>query len=179
MIPLLDRIAGPVLLFALAASLAVNVATWAKLSAERNAHQSFRAATAESLAAAERERANLTESRRKTELELIDAQEAHAAEVASIHSELDAARTAGRVESGRVRDAARAYAHRAGQVCADTTAAELRASAASALDVFADVFSRAEQRATELAGQADERGIAGAACVRLYQEARAALIAAP
>lgn len=47
MIPLLDRIAGPVLLFALAASLAVNVATWAKLSAERNAHNSFRAATAQ------------------------------------------------------------------------------------------------------------------------------------
>ena len=82
-------------------------------------------------------------------------------------------------EERMIRDAARAYAQRAGQVCADTTAAELRASAASALDVLADVFSRAEQRATELAGIADERWIAGAACVRLYQEARATLIAAP
>ena len=176
---MIARFAAPALALALAASLAVNVATWAKLSAERNAHNSFRAQTAERVAAAERERADLAESRRKAEQELIDAQETHAVEVAAIRSELDAARTAGRVESGRVRDAARAYAHRAGQVCADTTAAELRASAASALDVLADVFSRAEQRATELAEQADERGIAGAACVRLYQEARATLIAAP
>ena len=176
---MIARFAAPALALALAASLAGNVATWAKLSAERNAHNSFRAQTAERVAAAERERADLAESRRKAEQELIDAQETHAVEVAAIRSELDAARTAGRVESGRVRDAARAYAHRAGQVCADTTAAELRASAASALDVLADVFSRAEQRATELAEQADERGIAGAACVRLYQEARATLIAAP
>ena len=176
---MIARFAAPALALALAASLAGNVASWVKLSAERNAHNSFRTAIAKREAAAERERADLAESRRKAEQELIDAQETHATEVASIRSELDAARTAGRVESGRVRDAARAYAQRAGQVCADTTAAELRASAADALDVLADVFGRAEQRATELAGQADDRGIAGRACEREYDKARAKVNASP
>lgn len=179
MIPLLDRIAGPVLLFALAASLAVNVATWAKLSAERNAHQSFRAQAAERVAAAERERADLAESRRKAEQELIDAQETHATEVASIRSELDAARTAGRVESGRVRDAARATAALAGQACADSTSAELRTAAARSAVLLADLFAESEQRAGELAATSDERGIAGRACEREYDRARAKLNAAP
>ncbi len=176
---LLARFAAPALALALAASAALNVATWAKLSAERNAHESFRTETAERVAAAERQRADLETARRKTEQELIDAQETHAVEVAAIRSELDAARTRARVESGRVRDAARAYAQRAGQVCADTTATELRASAADALDVLADVFSRAEQRATELAGQADDRGIAGRACEREYDKVRTKVNASP
>ena len=44
---MIARFAAPALALALAASLAVNVATWAKLSAERNAHQSFRTETAQ------------------------------------------------------------------------------------------------------------------------------------
>ena len=169
---LLARFAAPVLALALAASLAGNVATWAKLSAERNAHNSFRAETAESLVAAERERADLAESRRKTEQELIDAQETHATEVAAIRSELDAARTRARVESGRVRDAARAYAQRAGQVCADTTATAVRETGASAVHLFAELFSEAERRSTELADQADRVRIAGRACEREYDRVR-------
>ena len=176
---MIARFAAPALALALAASLAVNVATWAKLSAERNAHNSFMAQTAERVAAAERQRADLETARRKTEQELIDAQETHAVEVAAFRTELDAARDRARVESGRVRNAARAYAQSASAQCADATAAELRASAADALDVLADVFSRAEQRATELAGIADDRGIAGRACEREHDKARAALIAAP
>lgn len=39
---MIARFAAPALALALAASLAGNVASWAKLSAERNAHQSFR-----------------------------------------------------------------------------------------------------------------------------------------
>ena len=176
---LFDILPGWVWALLVAGLAASNFVTGTRLSAEKLAHQTAKTEYAQRVADAERQRADQEARNRAIEQELIDAQETHAVEVAAIRSELDAARTAGRVESGRVRDAARAYAHRAGQVCADTTAAELRASAASALDVLADVFSRAEQRATELAEQADERGIAGAACVRLYQEARATLIAAP
>ncbi len=44
---LLARFAAPALALALAASAALNVATWAKLSAERNAHESFRTETAQ------------------------------------------------------------------------------------------------------------------------------------
>ena len=133
---MIARFAAPVLALALAASLAGNVASWVKLSAERNAHNSFRTAIAKREATTERERADLAESRRKTEQELIDAQETHAVEVAAIRSELDAARTAGRVGSIRVRDAARATAQRAGQVCADSTATAVRTAAADAADLL-------------------------------------------
>ena len=176
---MIARFAAPALALALAASLAGNVASWAKLSAERNAHNSFRAQTAENVAAAERERADLAESRRKAEQELIDAQETHAVEVAALRTEVDAASAAGRVASVRVRDAARATAQRAGQVCADSTATAVRTTAADAPDVLADVFSRAEQRATELAGIADDRGIAGRACEREYDKARTKVNAPP
>ena len=44
---MIARFAAPALALALAVSLAGNVASWAKLSAERNAHHSFRAATAQ------------------------------------------------------------------------------------------------------------------------------------
>lgn len=179
MIPLLDRIAGPALAFALAASLAVNVATWAKLSAERNAHQSFRAQTAERVAAAERERADLAESRRKTEQELIDAQQAHAAEVAALSVQRDAARASGRVVADRVRDAARATAVLAGQVCADSAAAGVRATAATAAGMLADLRERADERAGILAQFATDAHLAGRACEREHDKARAALMAAP
>ena len=44
---MIARFAAPALALALAASLAGNVATWAKLSAERNANESFRTETAQ------------------------------------------------------------------------------------------------------------------------------------
>ncbi len=123
-------------------------------------------------AAAEKARADEEASRRKIEQELVDEQAIHALKFTAARVELDAARAAGRVASGRVRDAARATARLAGQVGANTTASAVRETAAGALDVLADVLSRAEQRATELAGIADDRGIAGRACERLYEEAR-------
>ncbi len=176
---MIARFAAPALALALAASLAGNVASWAKLSAERNAHNSFRAQTAERVAAAERERADLAESRRQAEQELIDAQEAHANEVAALSVQRDAARASGRVVADRVRDAARATAVLAGQVCADSAAAGVRATAATAAGMLADLRERADERAGILAQFATDAHLAGRACERSYDAARAALIAAP
>ena len=142
---------------------------------ERANHAETREDYANKVSDAEAATRAQSEKNRAIEQELIDAQETHAVEVAAIRSELDAARDRARVESGRVRNAARAYAQRASAQCADATATELRASAADALDVLADVFSRAEQRATELAGQADGSRIAGLACEAHYDRVRAVI----
>ena len=120
----------------------------------------------------------LEAARRQTEQDLNNAQETHAKEVAVIRAEVDAARAAGRIASVRVRDAARATAQLAGQVCADSTATAVRTAAADAADLLAFVLSEFEQQATALAGVADERGIAGAACAKLYDETRAKVNAA-
>lgn len=127
---------------------------------------------------AEKARASLEAARRQTEQDLNNAQETHAKEVAVIRAEVDAARAAGRIASIRVRDAARATAQLASQVCADSTATAVRTAAADAADLLAFVLSEFEQQATALAGVADERGIAGAACAKLYDETRAKVNAA-
>ena len=151
---------------------AANFATSSRLSAERLAHQITKADHATAITAAQSERAAEESRRRQIEQELNDAQETHAKEVATISADLVAARAAARNDSARVQNNARAFAKRVSEQCAASTSAAVRETAASALDVLADLFSRAESRATELAGIADERGIAGQACERLYDEAR-------
>ena len=160
---------------ALAVLLATNAYTAWQLSSERKAHQSFRLDVAERVAAAERQRADQEAKNRQIEKELINAQEAHAAEVQTVRQQLDATRASGRVVADRVRDAARATAALAGQACADTTSAAVRETAERAARVLADVYVEAEQLAGELAATADDRGLAGRACERAYQESVEAL----
>lgn len=52
---------------------------------------------------------------------------------------------------------------------ADTGSATGGAPTGDALGLLADLFGRADQRAGELAEIADQRGIAGATCQRLYE----------
>jgi vacuolar-type H+-ATPase subunit I/STV1 len=163
----------------LAVLLATNAYTAWQLSAERKAHQSFRLETSERVAAAERQRADQEAKNRQIEQELINAQEAHAAEVEAIREQRDAARVAGRVVADRVRDAARATAVLAGQVCADSAAAGVRATAATAAGMLADLRERADERAGILAQFATDAHLAGRACEREHDKARAALTAAP
>jgi hypothetical protein len=73
---------------------------------------------------------------------------------------------AGRAAAG-LRDAARAAAGR----CSTTrhpAAAASSPPAASAGDLLADVLGLVEQAGRDMAAEADRRGIAGAACERLY-----------
>jgi hypothetical protein len=74
---------------------------------------------------------------------------------------------AGRAAAG-LRDAARAAAARCGGAARHPTPAASGAPAASAGDLLADVLGLVEQAGRDMAAEADRRGIAGAACERLY-----------
>lgn len=146
-----------------------------QLKTERLAHQTTKATYAAQVAAAERVSREQSEKNRATEQELRDAQETHAKEIAALHLDLDGARNRAAVESRRVQDAARAAAARARAQCANTTTSELRPSTDDPIGVLAYVLGRADARAGELADVAEQRGIAGRACERAYDEAREAL----
>ena len=146
------------------------------LNMERTAHADTRASYAAQVANAERVAREQAEKHRVTEQELRDAQETHASEVKAIHINRDRAIARAAVESRRVQDAANAAAARARAQCANTTASELGASTDDPISVLAIVLGRADERAGILADIAEQRGIAGRACERAYDEARQALM---
>jgi hypothetical protein len=79
-------------------------------------------------------------------------------------SDADRART----DVDRLRVAARATASRCGPGAGNPAAPSGGASAAGAGDLLADVLGRLGEAGAELATEADRRGIAGAACERIY-----------
>jgi CCR4-NOT transcriptional regulation complex NOT5 subunit len=160
---------------ALLGAALTNCTTYNRLQAERLAHQTTQSEHATAMAAAHAAQATEESLRRKTEQELTDAQEAHAREIAALRLNRDRDRAAGAAVAQRVRDTARAAAELAGQVCADSTTAELRASAADAARVLAELRERADDRAGILARAADDAHLAGLACERRYEEARETL----
>jgi hypothetical protein len=145
------------------------------LDAERLAHQTTKTVHAEQLAQAHAERAIEEATRRKAEQELRDAQETHAAEVKTLHVNRDRDRAAGAAVVVRVRDAARATAALAGQVCADSSTTQLREAAGAAARMLADLRERADERAGILAQFATDAHLAGRACERDYDRTREAL----
>jgi len=171
----IQRLAAPLLLVVLAASAAVNVATWAKLSAERLVHQAKLADHATAIAAAHAAQAVEESRRRKTEQDLTNAQETHAREIAAVRVNRNRDRAAGAAVADRVRSAARSAAELAGQVCADSTASQLREAASTAIGVLAELRERADERAGILARFADDAHLAGLACERRYDEAQSKL----
>lgn len=73
-----------------------------------------------------------------------------------------------------VRDAARSYATRSGQACPTATAATGSAPAEEDGFVLANLLGEAYELARHYAEQADAARIAGSACERIYDRARAA-----
>jgi hypothetical protein len=90
---------------------------------------------------------------------------AHAAQIQADAARADAAAAAHARDALRVQLDAFVRAHR-GPV--DPGAAGGGSAASDPIGVLADVLSRADERAGVLAGVADQRGIAGAACERAY-----------
>jgi Tfp pilus assembly protein PilE len=154
-------------------------ATWYSshlLNIERTAHADTRATYAAQVASAERVAREQSEKYRATEQELRDAQETHATEVKTIHLNRDRALARAVVESRRLQDAANAAAARARAQCSNTTTSDMGPPADDAIGVLAYVLGRADERAGILADIAEQRGIAGRACERAYDEAREALM---
>lgn len=141
----------------------------------RAAHLQDRAEFATLRAQAEAAAAAQSEKFRAIEQELRNAQDTHGKEIEAVLLDLDRARAAGGVASGRLRDAAQAAAARARAACADSTASAVRETASDAISLLSDVLGRIDERAGILADIADRRGIAGRACERAYDEAHEAL----
>ena len=163
------------LALALLAALGALWRTDSALEAERLAHQTTKTEHTQAVATAARTALIQSEKYRTKEQELRDAEETHAQEVKTLHLDLGRARDRAALESRRVQNAANAAADRARAQCANTTPSELRPPADDPIGVLANVLGRADARAGELADVAEQRGIAGRACERAYDEARQAL----
>jgi small-conductance mechanosensitive channel len=117
-------------------------------------------------------RANQEAKNRQIEQELNDATEKHGQEVAALSVAVAAADTRARAAAAGLRSATQAAANRARQVCAAPGASELRPPTDDPIGVLADVLGRIDDRATDLARIADDRGLAGRACEREFDTAR-------
>jgi hypothetical protein len=175
MLKVLDLVPGWAYALALSALIALLSVKGYQLNTERTKHAQTVAAFADYRATAEQATREAEAKNRQTETELRNAQEINAAEVATLHHDLDRSRANARTASNRMQDAANAAAARARKQCEASTAADLGTPAGDALDVFAYLLGRADERAGRLADIAEQRGIAGRACERAYEEAREAL----
>ena len=142
---------------------------------EQLAHTASRANYASLLVDAERAARAASEKNRTKEQELRHAEATHAQEIAALRADLDAARARSAVVAGRLQDAARSTAERAGQAHADAATPELREAAAAATRLFAELREQADQHAGVLAQFATDAHLAGLACERRYDEAYKAL----
>jgi hypothetical protein len=133
----------------------------ADASVARAALAGDRAAYARTAATAEKA-ARAEESRREAEKQEItrNAQE----QIATADA---AARDAGRAAAG-LRQQVDAFVAAGRRAAAHPSPAVGSPPTTDALDLLADVFWRADDRAGALAAEADRRGIAGAACERAY-----------
>jgi hypothetical protein len=147
-----------------------------QLNTERTNHAQTVAAFADYRATAEQASREAEAKNRQTETELRNAQDANAKEVAALYLDLDRSRANARTASSRLQDAANAAAARARKQCEASTAADLGTPAGDALGMFAYVLGLVDERAGRLADIAEQRGIAGNACARAYDEAREALM---
>jgi hypothetical protein len=163
------------LALALLAALGALWHTGSTLQAERVAHQATKTEHAQAITQAMTEHALEIAQRRKAEQELIDAEETHAQEIAALHLLRDRDRAAGAAVAVRLRDAARATATLAGEVCSDSASAQLREAAGAAAGMLAELRERADERAGILAQFATDAHLAGLACQRRYDEARQTL----
>lgn len=144
------KLIGVALLLALLGLQTVRVAELQQDAAER------KAVDAESQRLAER--AQRTEEQRRTAAVAKEVQDAQPAIQAEAHDAAD-------LPDSRLQQPAIRYIRRA---CANPAPATASAPASDPFMVFADVFSRIEQRSEDLARLAGERGTAGALCERSY-----------
>lgn len=154
--------------------------TYVDLKAEQLAHARTNQSHAHALAVAEKQRADEEAKRRKAEQDLINETVSHEQEVAALRASMLADRASSGAVAERLRNAASeaaARAKRASEVCADPTSAELRKATQDTIVVLTELRERADERAGVLAEFASEAHLAGLACERRYEEARAKVVA--
>lgn len=164
------------LLVALLAALAL--AGWQshRLTKERGAHAVTRRDFAEYREKAESASRQAEQNRRTTEQELTDAQAQINQQAQQLLDAQGGKKRADRERTAaeRMRDAALAAATAARKQCATSSTPGYSTPGADPIGVLADVLGRADARAGELAGIADDRRVRGLACEGSYDAARAA-----
>lgn len=173
MTKLFDFIPGWLWAAVVAGLIATNLIAGARLSSERLAHQTTKAAYAEQVAAAQKARADEEAKRRQTEQELVNAQATHAAKIEALQRDTARARTAAVAAADSLRSAVAATAARA--QCADSTAPGVRETADDPIGMLGRLLGEIDDHAGILAEQADRSRIAGLACEREFDAAREAL----
>jgi hypothetical protein len=158
------------LITALAALLA-----WSQISLANERAARARDATGYAQAVAQAVAATLAQeqSNRQTERDLENAKSENATTTRALLDANAAAAARVGVESGRLRDAARAAAARAREACPDAGTQYAVTPGADAIGLLAEVLGRADQRAAELAAVADDARTRGLSCEREYDNARA------
>lgn len=164
------------LLFALLGALALAGWQTYRLSEERGAHAVTRADFAEYREKAEAASRQAEQRNRETEQELTDAQAKINQQAQQLLDAQGGQKRADRERGAaeRMRDAALAAATAAREQCAAAAAPGYSTPGPDPIGVLSDVLGRADARAGELAGVADDRRIRGLACEASYDAARAA-----
>lgn len=117
----------------------------------------------------------ISEQLRMTEQEMNNATETHATEIRVLQRDLGASIDNASVASRRLRDATTRAAAQARGQCPITTAPGVGEAAEDPIGMLAYVLGLADEAAGRMAAIADERGIAGSACSRLYEDIRSAV----
>jgi len=159
-----------------AAIVALSVfSAWTQISLanERAAYARAAAAYEQSLTAAAAATLAQEQSNRQTEKDLENAKSENATTTQALLDANAAAAARAGVESGRLRDAARAAATRAREACPDAGTQYAVTPGPDAIGLLADVLGLASDRAEKLAAVADYARTHGLSCERDFDNARA------
>ena len=155
-----------------AASMVGTLTIYMELVDERAGHATTKAEhaiqVADSLAAS----LAVSEQLRMTEQEMDNATETHATEIRVLQRDLGASIDNAGIASRRLRDATTHAAVQARGQCPITAAPGMGEAAEDPIGMLAHVLGLVDEAAGRMAAIADERGIAGSACSRLYEDIR-------
>lgn len=155
-----------------AALVALVLVSQLQLANEKRAHADTKTGYGLLVTRAEVARTAASELTRLREKELLDVQEAHAAEFRLLETKHMVAMQRADVAAISLRSASAALAASARQRCNAPAPADAGTSTYDPIGVFAHVLGLADDAAGRMATIAHSRGVAGAACERTYDATR-------
>jgi hypothetical protein len=165
----------PSWIYAAAIAALVALLAWSQISLANERAARSKDATGYAQAVAQATAATLAQeqSNRQTEKDLENAKSENATTTQALLDANAAAAARAGVESGRLRDAARAAAARAREACPDAGTQYAVTPGPDAIGLLADVLGLASDRAEKLAAVADDARTHGLSCERDFDNARA------
>lgn len=157
---------------AFAALTAGTLAVYVGLVKERADHANTKSEHATQVAASLAATLAASERLRTTEQEMNNATATHATEIRILQRDLGASIDNASATSRRLRDATTHAAAQARGQCPIAAAPGVGEAAEDPIGMLANVLGLVDEAAGRMAAIADERGIAGFACSRLYEDIR-------